>query len=80
MIIKVDMGKLLGFMKEKNIATFSQLAKESGISKNTIKKLSSGGYVSKESLWLISDLLEVPINDFVYPDWETSEKGSESEP
>ena len=76
MVLKVDMGKLVFLMKENGICTYAQLAKESGASENSIKKLSPGGYVSKECLWLISDRLGVPINDFVYPDW--SQKSADS--
>ena len=69
MKIKVDMGKLVFLMKENGINTYTQLAKESGLSDNAVRELNRRQTISKESLWLISDRLGVPINDFVYPDW-----------
>ena len=70
MKIKVDMGKLVFLMKENGINTYTQLAKESGLSDNAVRELNRRQTISKESLWLISDRLGVPINDFVYPDWD----------
>lgn len=70
MKLKVDMGKLVFLMKENGIETYTQLAKESGLSENAVRELNRRNTISKESLWLISDRLGVPINDFVYPDWK----------
>jgi len=47
------------------------LARESGVSVNVLwHEINRTGTLSRENLWLISDYLECPINDFVYPEWE----------
>ena len=69
MKIKVDMKKLVALMREKEIGTLCNLGKECGLSKNFTRELHRTGTLSKESLWLISDRLEVPINEIVYPEW-----------
>lgn len=73
MKIKVDMKKLAAYMKDNCIESLPQLAKESGLdTENAVRELNRRGTISKESLWLISDRLGVPINAFVYPDWSES--------
>lgn len=47
------------------------LARKSGVSVNVLwHEINRTGTLSRENLWLISDYLECPINDFVYPEWE----------
>lgn len=68
MKLKVDMGKLVFAMKEKEIKTLHQLVSECGLSDCVLRELHRRGTVSKETLWLLSQRLGVPINDFVYLD------------
>lgn len=70
MKIKIDSQKLKRLMRKQGIKTFKQLALECGISLNVMwHERSRTGSLTTENLWLISDRLGVPINEFVYPEW-----------
>lgn len=70
MKIKVDRIKLRRIMKEQGIKSLKQLGEECGLSRCILwHELNRTGTLSKESLYLISDRLGVPINDFIYPEW-----------
>lgn len=70
MKIKVDKAKLRIIMRQKGITTLKDLARKSGVSVNVLwHEINRTGTLSRENLWLISDYLECPINDFVYPEW-----------
>lgn len=71
MKVKVDKGKLRILMRQRGIRTMKDLAQKSGVSRNALwNDINRAGTLSRENLWLISDYLGCPINDFVYPDWE----------
>lgn len=70
MKIKVDKEKLRIIMRQKGVTTLKDLARKSGVSVNVLwHEVNRTGTLSRENLWLISDFLECPINDFVYPEW-----------
>lgn len=70
MKLKVDKAKLTIIMRQRGIKTLKDLAQKSGVSKNAMwHEINRTGTLSRENLWLISDFLECPINDFVYPEW-----------
>jgi DNA-binding Xre family transcriptional regulator len=70
MKLKVDKAKLRIIMRQRGIKTLKDLAQKSGVSKNAMwHEINRTGTLSRENLWLISDYLECPINDFVYPEW-----------
>ena len=71
MKLKVDKAKLRIIMRQRGIKTLKDLAQKSGVSVNMLwHEINRTGTLSRENLWLISDCLECPINDFVYPEWE----------
>ena len=71
MKLKVDKAKLRIIMRQRGVSTMKDLARESGVSVNVLwHEINRTGTLSRENLWLISDYLECPINDFVYPEWE----------
>ena len=58
-------------MRQRGVNTLKDLARKSGVSVNVLwHEINRTGTLSRENLWLISDCLECPINDFVYPEWE----------
>lgn len=69
MKIKVDKPKLRRLMREKGYKSFEQLGAECGLSIHIFHEMNRTGTLSKESLFLISVELKVPINDFIYPEW-----------
>lgn len=70
MKIKVDKAKLRIIMRKRGVTTLKDLARKSGVSVNVLwHEINRTGTLSRENLWLISDFLECPINDFVYPEW-----------
>lgn len=71
MKLKVDKAKLRIIMRQRGVNTLKDLARKSGVSVNVLwREINRTGTLSRENLWLISDYLECPINDFVYPEWE----------
>ena len=71
MKVKVDKGKLRNIMRQRGIRTMKELAKRSGVPCNALWiDINRAGTLTRENLWLISDYLGCPINDFVYPDWD----------
>lgn len=71
MKLKVDKSKLRIIMRQRGVSTMKDLARKSGVSVNVLwHEINRTGTLSRENLWLISDYLECPINDFVYPEWE----------
>ena len=69
MKVLIDESKLREIMKERGVSTLKQLARECGIKPNTLYQANARSAYTAETLWLISDRLCCPINDFVYVDW-----------
>ena len=71
MKVKLNVNRLRQIMRDRKIKTYTQLAEVCGISYSSFMGgKDRRGILSLELLWMISDELDVSINELVYPDWE----------